>query len=48
MSRHRAAAATQPIKPRTIVKAMFASVTAGVVLGILQPLAPLAAYILGM
>lgn len=48
MSRHRAATITQPLRLRTIAKAMFASVTAGVIIGILHPLGPLAAYILGM
>lgn len=47
MSRHRSHV-VRPLRFSTVVKAISASVVSGVLIGVLQPLGPLAAYILGM
>lgn len=47
MSRHRSHV-VQPLRISTVVKAVSVSIVSGVLIGVLQPLGPLAAYILGM
>lgn len=47
MSRHRAHV-VQPLKAKTVVNAIAASIFAGIVIGVIKPLGPLFAYILGV
>lgn len=47
MSRHRAHV-VQPLRFRTVVNAIVASAITGVVIGVIKPLGPLFAYIVGV
>jgi len=47
MSRHRSHV-VRPIRPVTVVNAIITSAFAGVVLGVVKPLGPLFAYMMGM
>ena len=47
MSRHRSHV-VQPIRVVTVINAIVASAITGVVLGVVKPLGPLFAYMMGM